>query len=42
MTDAARLRGTGGLFFLSHHPWALVVILGVVALVAYYQNQRRR
>jgi hypothetical protein len=36
VTEAARLPGTVSLFFLSHHSWAAVVLLGVVALVVYY------
>lgn len=42
MTDLTTLRGTGVLFFLSHHPWIAVVLIAVVIAVLYFQNQKRR
>ncbi len=42
MIALTTLRGTRGLFFLSHHPWVAVVLIAVVIAVLHLQNQKRR
>jgi hypothetical protein len=38
----ATLRGTRGLFFLSHHPWVAVILIALLIGLVYYQNHRKR
>ena len=42
MVELGRFRGTGGLFFFSHHPWAGVVVLAIVIALVMYQGRNRR
>jgi len=42
VTDEVILRGVGGMYFLSQHPWVVVIVIGVVVGLLYYQNQRKR
>ena len=35
------LRGTRGIFFLSHHPWIAVILIATLVTLVYYQNHRK-
>ena len=41
MTELVPLRSLRGMFFLSHHPWAAVLVLAIVVAVVLVQQRRR-
>ena len=41
MSELVRLRGFRGMFFLSHHPWAAVLVLAIVVAVILWQQKQR-